>query len=203
METKKNMPLQKLTVSDLLKVKEIQKDDFDKLTNDEKDELFDVFNDKVYNLQGYERDKAIRQISNIMSEDSKKTIWEHNHELILLEMHKHIINHGRMPLMKDLETITGLSRPTITSHLKDYKESELYMQYKEQYHALHTKVLDVVYKLSMSGDMKACKLFLEATGQLNRASTYIDKQQNNSIHNIFAELSTEDVSMIIKKLKKE
>ena len=53
----------------------------------------------------------------------------------------------------------------------------------EQYKILHSKVLDVVYKISMTGDIKACKLFLEATGEMIKARTYIDKQQN-TIENI-------------------
>jgi hypothetical protein len=92
-----------------------------------------------------------------------------------------------MPVMKSLEDKTNLSRQTITKHLKEYKESELFKDYKEQYKMLHSKVLDVVYKISMTGDIKACKLFLEATGEMIKASTYIDKQQNNHTENNYNE----------------
>ena len=61
----------------------------------------------------------------------------------------------------------------------------------EQYKILHSKVLDVVYKISMTGDIKACKLFLEATGEMIKASTYIDKQQNNHTENNFTPVFVE------------
>ena len=56
---------------------------------------------------------------------------------------------------------------------------------------LNSKVLDVVYKISMTGDIKACKLFLEATGEMIKASTYIDKQQNNHTENNFTPVIVE------------
>jgi hypothetical protein len=49
------------------------------------------------------------------------------------------------------------------------------------------------------GDIKACKLFLEATGEMIKVSTYIDKQQNNHTENNFNEPF--DISKIISFTK--
>jgi hypothetical protein len=191
MENKEEQGLQKLTVSELKKVKEIQIEDFEKLNKDERIELMTYFNDLQLKSKGVEKDKVFKKVWNVLEKDVKNDIWEYNHETILLKMHKHIIDNGRMPLMRDLETSTELSRQTITKHLKEYKESELYSDYKEQYKMLHSKVLDVVYKISMTGDIKACKLFLEATGEMIKANTYIDKQQNNHTQNNFSPIVIE------------
>ena len=179
--------LQKLTVSELIKCEIIQKTEFDSLAKEHKTELITIMNETFHSSKGKERDKVLKQMSEITSIDTKNSIWEYNHETILFKMHKHIMDYGRMPLIRDLEVSTELSRQTITKHLKAYRESENFKEYKEQYKMLHSKVLDVVYTISMTGDMKACKLFLEATGEMIKANTYIDKQQNNHTENNFNE----------------
>jgi hypothetical protein len=47
---------------------------------------------------------------------------------------------------------------------------------------MNTNVLSLVYKIAMHGDLKACKLYLEATGAVTKQKigTFIDKQQNNN-----------------------
>ena len=188
MENKKiENSLQKLTVSELIKSEIISKTDFDSLSKEDRTELITIMNGTFHDSKGKKKDEVLNQMSEIMTNDTKNALWENNHEIILQEMHNYIINYGRMPVMKSLEDKTNLSRQTITKHLKEYKESELFKDYKEQYKMLHSKVLDVVYKISMTGDIKACKLFLEATGEMIKASTYIDKQQNNHTENNFNE----------------
>ncbi len=70
---------------------------------------------------------------------------------------------------------------------------------------LHSNVLQIVYQLAMNGDLKACKLYFEIIGEINRntPSTYIDKQQNN-IENINnQEITPNSIKEIVKKLKEE
>lgn len=185
MKNNKEQGLQKLTVSQLKESDEIQLEDFHKLSKEERKELMSYFNELQLKSKGVEKEKLYKKVWNLLEPNVKNGIWEYNHEQILSKMHNYIVSYGRMPLMKELEIETELSRTTITKHLKEYRESELYKDYKDQYRMLHSKVLDVVYKISMSGDIKACKLFLEATGEMNKinASTYIDKQQNNHTSN--------------------
>ena len=188
MRNKKNEnSLQKLTVSELIKCEIIPKTDFDSLPKEERTELIAIMNETFHESKGKKRDEILLQMSEIMKPETKNAHWEYNHETILLKMHKYIMDYGRMPLIRDLEISTDLSRQTITKHLKEYKESDTFKDYKEQYKILHSKVLDVVYKISMTGDIKACKLFLEATGEMIKASTYIDKQQNNHTENNYNE----------------
>lgn len=153
------------------------------------------FNELQLNSKGIEKEEIYKKVWNILDENVKNSIWEYNHESILQKMHNHLIENGRMPLMRDLENSTGLSRQTITKHLKEYKECQLYNDYKEQYKMLHSKVLDIVYKVSLTGDIRACKLFLEATGEMvkNNTTTFIDKQQNNHTQNNFPQSITVEI----------
>lgn len=202
MKKKEEQGLQKLTVSELLKSKEIQKEDYGKLSKDEQTELFNLFREKM-NTKGVKKDEVIKTMWNLLDINARNTLWEHNHETILLEIHSHIMDHGRMPTIRNLVDKTDLSRQTITKHLNEYKENQLYKDYKEQYKMLHTKVLDVVYKISMRGDIKACKLYLETTGEMIKANTYIDKQQNNSTLNNYAQLTPEEIKKLADKLKQD
>lgn len=199
MENQKENSLQKFTVSELLELKEIQIEDFNKLSKDEQTELFQIFVEKL-NTKGVQKDKILKQMWNVLNDNQKNNVWEFNHEKILCELHNYLNEEGKMPMIRDLVHLTDLSRQTIHKHLKEYKESILFNDFKEQYRLLHTKVLDVIYKASMQGDIKACKLFLESTGQMIKANTYIDKQQNNH-HTENNNLTPEMISEIIDKLE--
>ncbi len=81
-----------------------------------------------------------------------------------------------------LEKSTGLSRQTISKHLKEFKDNELYKEHKAQFQILATSVLKKLFHLSMGGNVQASKIFLDAVGETNqniKANQYIDKQQNN------------------------
>lgn len=98
-----------------------------------------------------------------------------------------------MPTIINLSKLIGLSRQTVTKHLKVFKENELYKEHKAQFQILGTSVLKQLFKLAMQGNVQACKIYLEAIGETNqsiKANQYIDKQQNN-----FNALQVENLSL--------
>jgi len=86
-----------------------------------------------------------------------------------------------MPLKIDIAEKTGLSRPTIDKHLKEYTSNPLYIQEEEQFRFMTSKVLAKVFSFAVNGDIRACKLYLEfmgnATGQPSN-NTLIQNQNN-------------------------
>ena len=181
----KQESLQKFTINEIMKIKKITYDDLNKLSKTDKDKLASCYNEKLTKVKGTERDELIKQVWDILPEDSRNALWESNHSVITNKLHFTIKNNGYIPSVGELSRATNLSRQTISKHLKKYKESFIYSSYKESIQILHSNVLQIVYQLAMNGDLKACKLYFEIIGEINRntKSTYIDKQQNNTLNN--------------------
>lgn len=185
MKSKKNnnsKALQNFTFSELLKKEIITKDDLNSFSDEEQTEIFQTIS-KLYNeAKGKEKDKIYLQASEIIAPETKNSIWEVNHNQIICFIHNGIIQNNKMPTIIDLVEKTGLSRQTITKHLKEFKENDLYKEHKAQFQILATSVLKKLFDLSMNGSVQACKIFLDAIGETNqsiKANQYIDKQQNN------------------------
>ena len=68
-----------------------------------------------------------------------------------------------MPTTSTLEGLTGFSRQTISKHLKTFKDREFYGLQEQQFKIMKYSILKKLFKMSMEGDVKACKLYLEAT----------------------------------------
>jgi hypothetical protein len=188
MKKNKEQGLQKLTVSDILKLKVITNEDIDRLSTDERKELGIEFNKLLNEKKGVSRDAIFKKYWGIMNEDSRNSAWENNHNLITNKLHFTIKENGYIPGVTELSNLTGISRQTITKHLNSYKQSSIYSSFKESFLSLNSNVMQAVYQMAMKGDIKACKLYFELVGELNKTNnaTYIDKQQNNHTQNNFS-----------------
>ncbi len=60
--------------------------------------------------------------------------------------------------------------PTIHKHFAEYQKESPYLAQAEQVKAMRDKVLAKVFQFAISGNVKAARVFLEATGG-NRFST--------------------------------
>jgi hypothetical protein len=86
-----------------------------------------------------------------------------------------------MPTIKEISEETQLSRVTVTKHLKLYYDSEIYRAKEHMYKFLREKLLIKVYGYAHDGNMRAAKIFMDATYNLNEPGTKIQNQQNNFI----------------------
>ena len=173
--------LQKLTHLTILEKESINHDDLNQLSSVELKRFHSKCNRIMAKLKGRDRDVFTKKLWGILSEESKNIMWVNNHEMIKNALHNSIKKDGFFPDSTRLKELTGLSRQTIYKHLKTFNNSELHNEYKDACKVLESNVIQLVYQLAMNGDLKACKLFLELSGAINRMnpSTYIDKQQNN------------------------
>lgn len=183
----KEKSLQKLTVSELMKKEIITKEELNSLSKDEQSELKEKLNDLILNSTGTKKDRAYKKTWELVDNETKNSLWEFNHVKIINTIHNELVNNFAMPTTSTLEGLTGISRQTISKHLKTFKDREFYGLQEQQFKIMKYSILKKLFKMSMEGDVKACKLYLEATGETNqniRANQYIDKQQNNiSINN--------------------
>lgn len=163
----------------ILGLQKISYKDLDILTQKERAKLLSEVNSKLAIIKGDERDKLIKQFELVFSEGTRRRLWDFNHAIITNSISSLIIDLGRMPCKVDIQEKTGLSRPTIDKHLKEYSQHEQYLQNCEQFKFMGDKILAKVLQIALKGDLKACKLYLECMGKINTNNT--TNTQNNYI----------------------
>lgn len=169
----KNSTLQNFTkierkVHRLLAKNPIPRNQFEKLTREEKKVFSDVINEKIRTLQYEERDQFLEKLESQLNfypqQEFKFTIWESNHFLISETIENYITTYGRYPTKTHLQAMTGLSRPTINEHLKKLSTSDHYKKYTEQFKMMTDRVIGAVTKSAIEGNVSAQRLFLELMG---------------------------------------
>lgn len=196
----------------LWELKQITHEALDILTNDERSVFLDEVNAKLAIITGIKRDRLIKQFEPIFDTETKNQLWEYNHAQITSAIATLMQEQGRMPSKIDLANKTGLSRPTIDKHLKEYTANPLYIQEIEQFKFMTSKVLAKVFKFAVNGDIRACKLYLEFMGNSNLQpiNNTLIQNQNNYIQingrvlsqETIKHLNTEQLNVIESILKK-
>ena len=184
-------------VRDLLGQEKISQYDVDRLTKEEKD-IFDVVTAKKFNeLKGYERDTFLEKMEPVTPGYVKNQLWENNHIKITSAISRLMQDYGAMPTKNDLAEQTGLSRQTISKHMKEYRAHPQYLLEMEQFKFMAPKVLAKVFKFAVNGDMRAAKLYFEMVGALGKQqpSTVI-QEQNNYIQVNNTVLSQETIKLL-------
>lgn len=180
--------LQKLTESEIkmnriLALDRVLFSDLKGLTKEEFKELSQILTEKLNDLKGQERDLFYDKIEPIIDDGVKNQLWENNHIQIGWAISSLIQEYGAMPNKTVIANKTNLSRQTIHKHLKEYKNHPEYIGKIEQFRFMMTKVLAIVFKLALSGDMGAAKLYFNVVGNLNEQGpqSISIKNQNNFI----------------------
>lgn len=198
----KERSLQKFTVlnkiEELFKKKILTKPDLEILTTqEEKDEFVKELNKRMQSLKGVELDKYLKQVGGILAEESKNMVWENNHLTITQFLNTYIDEYGQMPNKTRIAEGTALSRVTVHKHFKEYSESPIYKEQADQFKIMRDKILAKVYQFAKGGDVKACRLFLEATGGIeNHINKPVKINQNNFIQINNTVLSQEKIKSL-------
>lgn len=188
-------------VNDLLAKQKITLQDIEDFSQMERDYFNATATETLNQLTGQEKDDFLDKIDEILHVDSKNSFWEHNHHLITSTINKLMREYGYMPSKTSIAEQSGLSRQTVTKHLKEYKMQPGYQAEMKQFEYMTSKVLAVVYKSAVTGDLKASKLYLETVGGANKKSSggMVVNEQNNYIQINNTILSQE----ILQKLSPE
>ena len=168
-------------LSQILDNDKLSIDDLFNLSDEERKKIETVLTAGYLTLAGNDRDKFVDHTEEVLSEGSRNEIWERNHFCILNVISWQANSQGRIPTIKEICEETQLSRVTVTKHLKEYYESDTYREKENVYKFLREKLITKVYGFAYDGNMRAAKIFMDATANLNDPGTKIQNQQNNFI----------------------
>jgi hypothetical protein len=193
MESKK-LGLQKFTNSELaqslpadmegllariLEADKLTLDDIWPLSDEQRKKIATVLTAGYLTIAGEDRDLFLEKTDQIISPGSRNEIWERNHYCILNVISWQTIQHRQIPTVKDIAEETGLSRVTVLKHLKEYYESDTFKEKQNAFKFLREKLLAKIYSFAYDGNMRAAKIFIDAT--CDRPSLTVHNQQNNYI----------------------
>ena len=150
------------------------------LTGDEKNKIRTVLTAGYLTLAGEDRDAFFEKTHSIISPSSRNEIWERNHWCILNVISWQTIHERGIPTIKSIAEETGLSRVTVAKHLKEYYDSDTYKEKENAYKFLREKLLTRIYSYAYDGNMKAAKIFMDATTD-SKSHLTINNQENNFI----------------------
>jgi hypothetical protein len=150
------------------------------LSEEEKGKIKTVLTAGYLTLAGDDRDIFLEKTDEIISKGSRNEIWERNHWCILNVISWQTIHQRQIPSVKSIAEETGLSRVTVAKHLKEYYDSETYKEKESAYKFLREKLLTRIYSYAYDGNMKAAKIFMDATTD-SKSHLTINNQENNFI----------------------
>lgn len=179
-------------------LKQVTLDDMKILTSEQEELFLAEVNSKQIDSKGVERDKLLKKFEPIFSEQTHRDMWHYNHAQITQAITNLMQEYGRMPLKSDIAERTGLSRPTIDKHLKEYQNNTEYLKNSEQFRFMSDKVLAKVFSFAVNGDIRACKLYLECMGKLGTNNSTTVNTQNNYIQINGLTISQDQITQLPK-----
>ncbi len=167
-------------IKSLLSRQKINMDDIEDLGKPERQRLAAVVEKKLSKLKGAERDNFLAKIDAIIPDDSKNSVWEHNHIVISKAVAGLMQQHGIMPPLNAIAEQTGLSRQTVAKHLKEYKSHPQFITEIERFKFMSHNLLANVFNIASNGDMKAARIYFEMIGAINKqpGGTVVNEQNN-------------------------
>ena len=196
--------LQKFTkteakINKILSLKQITPSDLKTLNKAEDLRLKEILTETFNKLKGTERDNFYKKIELIIQDTTKNQLWEINHNKITAAISNLMQEYGRMPSKQEIATKTDLSRQTIHKHLKEYTNHPQYLEQIEQFRFMTSKVLAMVFRFAVNGDIGAAKLYFNIIGNMNNGPTgnnTLIQNQNNYIQINGTVLSQETVKTL-------
>jgi hypothetical protein len=173
--------LQKLSVAELSKQDKITVDQFNQLTPKQQKKLIDVAQEQYNTAERSCKEVVLFRYDLLFDTKAKNKLYEHNHRNILYAIDRETRKTGWIPSVTAIAEATDLSRQTVTKHLQGFRDSDLHNEQQAKLETMRFSVLGFLYKLSVQGNLRACKMFLDYSNGNTPQSvgTFIDKQQNN------------------------
>lgn len=141
----------------------------EKEVNDTLKELNAIVNKRSFNSEEVDRlwDKLLDKVAKLKSPKSeqlgrtlKNQRWTTNHLKIKKAIDDCIRKEYLMPSAYQIAQNTGLSRQTISKHLKEFDLHDLYQDELKSYELASNMLLDRILAMSVKGDLKAMKFFV-------------------------------------------
>ncbi|GAA4327971.1 hypothetical protein [Flaviaesturariibacter amylovorans] len=168
-------------IRDILYGDPLRKEDYNALSAEEKRALITVVVEGINNLGDRDLDRFNEQVKELLPEETRNATWERNYVIISNAIHALTIEYNRFPILEEIARETSLSRTTVQKHMKEYIGSLLHLQRTDNLIAMRETVLQRVYREATKGNVRAAKVFLEATAPIASTPQNIRNQQNNFI----------------------
>lgn len=186
METEQQTALAPLNVKvqKILQKETLSPDELEYLTEEERNQFIILAKEQFELLKDKERLAFSNKILPAIEKDQNAREYEKNHGNIIIAISNLMNLNCRMPTLAEIAKEAGLSRHTIRKHFKEYKENPLFRQEEEQFKIMKGIMLAKIFRLASNGDVRAAKLYMEATGMLgNKTTVYknVIENQNNYI----------------------
>jgi hypothetical protein len=172
-------PIDKILLN-LINGEKLTLDQIAGLSEADKKKVAEIFTGGVMMLKDRDRDTFLEKIEAVLSDESRRELWERNHTVIIGCIDYLMRQKNRMPTPTEVSVETGLSRQTIYNHLKAYSGSNDQKEKQQTIAVLRETMIAKVYSLGIDGDMRAAKIFMDST-EPKEPRENIKNQQNNFI----------------------
>lgn len=194
----------KQKIANLLKQPQITLSDIADLNPPERHYLDQNLTQTMQQLEGTPYDEFLAKVDQIITPESKSDIWENNHLAISEAIAQNMRVLGFMPTQTEIAEHTGLSRQTVSKHLKEYKKQPEFIQQAQQFAFMAPHLLANVYKLTLNGDVRAARLYFEVIGakttrpqnNIHSSATHLSGTQHNYIQINNTILSQENLARL-------
>jgi hypothetical protein len=174
-------------IESLLMKEEISEEDLEALDSAERALLAEATRELMIGMEKGASKMQLLQKFAILTEDKilNEDIWEANHSMILSTIAGFVRQYGLIPSAARIARQTGISRKTVTKHLKEYKQGRQEEEQQAQHSIMKDAVIGRILSQALDGDLKAAKLYLstfsEAGASENNSQPHsnIVNQQNN------------------------
>jgi hypothetical protein len=156
------------------------KEHYDKMNPELKKWFNQLVEAALYHLSGQDYDTFFEKVEAVIDETSRQNIEERKHVYIANCLNRLTEERNRFPARCEIVSETGYSHKTVNEYLEKYRESSICRRREEELIILREKMISVCYQQGIGGDMKAARLFLEAT-EHKKSRDYIKNEQNNFI----------------------
>lgn len=129
-----------------------------------------ALNDAYKNNNGLGVDKATNELFKLLEPikditsfytEMKNHTWQRNHLKIIGSISNLMQEKNRMPTNTEISNAAGLSEETTYKHLREFKEHDLARHETDKFQIMKDRVLTTVFNLSVQGDIRACKVYLD------------------------------------------
>jgi hypothetical protein len=147
--------------------------------------------------------KAEKVFTQQMYQEYRNQTFVKNHYMIEDAVTDIIRETRTIPAAMVIAQKTGLSRYTVSKHLKQLSEHSLSTELTQVQKMMAPKLLGVLFKMALGGDVKAAKIYLDNVIQKPSSPGYVKNQQNNFININGVEITEEKLKALPEESRQQ
>jgi hypothetical protein len=154
------------------------KDKYERFTLEEKEAAHRFCQIILNSLAGQDYDRFLEKVLPAMNAPTRRNIEDVHNVIISNAVDKLTKDKNRFPARCEIVAETGYSHKTIDDTIRNYPESAICNGRKGELVLMREKMIAMCFQYGVRGDMKAARLFLEATDKRVERSVTINGRNN-------------------------